>query len=794
MVNEHGADQPPADQVRSGFRPDTLGTMPSSPAQQPSASNLPADVTSFVGRREERREIRRLLSVSRLVTVTGFGGVGKTRLAMRVAHDVQRAFRDGVWFADLSMLTDPALLPNTVATALGLSTQRANQGPEVLQEHLAPRSALVILDNCEQLLEASAELVGGLLRTCPRLHILVTTREPLGVLGEATFSLSPLPVADKGMPTTALLTEYDGITLFLDRASTACPGFEVTDANRAAIAEICQRLDGIPLALELAAVRLRGLTPTELAGQLSERFGLLTAGNRAGPDRLRTLRNSIDWSYDRCTADERSLWASSSVFVGGMDLESVVAVCGAADQDGDAHLVEVLLSLVNKSVITTKTTGNLMRYRMLEVIRDYGREKLEESGLLTRSRYRHGKYFFDLADRSESDWASPRQAESIGRLRREHANLRAAFQFASTNPELASRGLRAAASLLEYWITIGAINEGRHWLDILLAATPPDSPATGGTAFRAAARLAITQGDVSTGEKLLARARDIEHDPDEITRARFDHVACLLALYREDWTEMIALSTRALAVFAVTGTVKEQIGCLTLAQLGHHWAGRFEESLTWHRECMAVAESTGESWHRAFSLWCAGLAHWRVGDLPAAQRAMREGLRLRSGFTDVAGVASCLEGLAWLLTSQDPQRSALLLGAAAGQWDLANSMRKRLGWHEEAHENALREVRETLGDRRFTDLLEQGRSLSREEALAAALETKAVGPGEEKAASPLTNREQEVANLVAQGLGNRQIANLLVISPRTAETHVENILTKLGFRSRAQIAAWVLGQ
>lgn len=748
-----------------------------------------AELTRFVGRRSERAEVRRLLSVSRLVTITGIGGVGKTRLAVRCGTDVSRAFRNGVWFVDLSTLSDETLLPDTVATALGLGTTSSGRTLAALIDHLVDSSALVVLDNCEHVLDGCADLVARLLHSCPDLHVLATSRQPLGILGEAVLAVAPLPVPAVGADTTC-----DSVTLFADRAAMACPGVQLDDdTNSAAVAEICRRLEGIPLALELAAVRLRALGPSQLLDQISSRFQLLNSGNRGAPERQRTLHNCIDWSYELCTPQEKALWAKASVFSGSLDIEAVTAVCG--EGQSETEILEVLLSLVNKSVLTCEPSAGQMCYRMLETIREYGRAKLRASGELTETCRRHCRYFLDMATRSEAQWATSDQSRWITRLSRNWANLSAALQFCVDHPEYAEAGLRAAVALSEQWLTMGAVGEGRHWLDTLMASAAKAEAHVLCQALCTVARLAMTQGDLTTGSAYIERGRGLSARLDAESQAYLDQAAAMRALYRGQWSDALDFSARAMTQFQRTDAVADQLTCMMIAQMAHGEAGDREQALALHHECLRLSQRAGEAWFRSMSVWNAGVSAWTTGDTDTALRMIRQALRMKNGFVDVIGMAACLESVAWVLSSHETQRAIVLLGAASVHWERSGAVPAHLAVISAHHDRCVERLTAACGARRYASLYEEGRRLSREDAIALALDEKTRTATQKRGADTLlTRREREVAQLVAQGLSNKDIAQSLVIAQRTAETHVGNILVKCGFSSRTELAAWMLTQ
>ncbi|MGH2601998.1 MAG: ATP-binding protein, partial [Dehalococcoidia bacterium] len=434
-------------------------------------SNLPAPLTSFVGREREIAAVRRALGGARLLTLTGAGGCGKTRLALRVADELLWAYPHGVWFVELAALADPALVPRTVAAALDLQTAEPRPPVEALKEFLRPRSLLLVLDNCEHLPAACAELVETLLRACPNLEVLTTSRAPLGIGGEAVWQVPPMalpPVAwesrvhhaqgarDIDLPTP------DSVRLFVARARLYRPEFDLSVTNAEAVAEVCRRLDGIPLAIELAAARVRALSVEQIAVRLEDRLRLLTGGSRTALPRHQTLRAALDWSHDLLTEEERALLRRLSVFAGGFELE-------AAEHVEAADVLDVLTSLVDKSLVIAEEQGGIVRYRLLETVRQYAGEKLDESGEVAATRDRHLDWYLALAQSAAGAYRGPHEPAWLTRLEQEHDNLRAALAWSlqSSKPEPA---LRLAGSLATFWDARGHLHEGQRWLAQALAA------------------------------------------------------------------------------------------------------------------------------------------------------------------------------------------------------------------------------------------------------------------------------------------------------------------------------------
>jgi serine/threonine-protein kinase PknK len=755
---------------------------------------LPADVSSFVGRRADRQDVRALLSDARLVTLTGVGGVGKTRLALRVAADLRRAFRDGVCFASLAAHNDPAQVPYVVASALGLQGRSERATTTSLVGYLQPRSMLIVLDNCEHVVDASAMLVDTLIRTCPDLRILATSREPLRIQGEAVHVVPPLSVPPAG--TGAPLQQFDSITLFLDRARSAVPGFDLTADNREAVAQIVQKLEGLPLAIELASGRLRAMSPQEIAANLTERWELLSRGSRTAPDRQRTMAACITWSFDLCTPAEREIWARLSVFADGFELDAAGAVCGPTDEP----VADVVAALVDKSIVATSAVGATTRYRMLPPIRHRGIVHLRDSGELLVVRRRHRDWCVRLAEQVAEQWMSSRQVDGMERLRRELGNINACLEFSWTEPGEADAGLSIGADLLEFGLADGVFRQGRLWFDRLLAHSPEPTDLRA-RALRTAGWWAAMQGDLDTAARQIAEGAAIARDVGGHTATLLTQAEAFLAMFCGDTDVARTKFETALAGFRESGDTSQQAHTLALMSLNFCFLGDLEAALDAEQQCLAVTEPVGESWYRSYALWIAGLAAWAGGDTAAGLDRERRSLELRQRTRDPLGIGTSVEAIAWMVVDRDPERAAWLLGGASAIWDRIETSTAALAGLHEFHKACEATARERLGEG-FTEAFDNGRGVGEDALVAEALaevtgvrsqprKTRTAKQPKPAATSVLTPREREIAALVANGMSNKDIATTLVISKRTAETHVEHILTKLGFNNRNQITAWV---
>lgn len=779
------------------------------PAAQRSG-RLPEDVTSFVGRRRELAEAKRLLSGFRLLTLTGVGGVGKTRLARRVAAEVRRAFPDGVWFVDLTTVRDPdllsrevedpAVLAYLVAAELGLREQ-ARQAPlESLANHLATRSLLLVLDNCERLIPACGRLATALLQECPRLRILATSREPLGISGETAFAVPPLCTPDPDRsPAVAELLLFESIALFTARAEAVDPTFRLTGENHLAVAGICQRLDGVPLAIELAAARLRALTPHQILNLLGDRFTLLTRGSRTGPDRQQTLRACIDWSFELCTKRERLLWSRIAVFVGGCELDAIEGVC-TDEELPESDLLDVVAGLIDKSVLTRdESQGEFARYRMLESIREYGLERLSESGDYEATRRRHLAWYQKLVARVRAEWVSDLRGYWLDRLRREQSNLRAAVEFCLRELDEPDEALRLVTALpsLVWWWGEGVFDEGRRWLELALAEASPT--ALYARALLLGADLALGQGETDTATRLLAEGDQLARRlGDTPTMAFADCVRGSALLFGGEPQAAVDPLARARDALSSAPQPDADLLVLVLLSLGGAaaQAGDRELAGTCRADLLAITRG-GPAFQRV--MWSLGVTAWVQGDDREAGRCAEAFLRFvrENVINDGFGVASAVEVLAWVAAARRRHaRAATLLGAAETLYDDAGTSLAAfptlIGYHRACEQHA----RDALGPGAFDEYVHKGRTASYEDAITYALgdQPAAQAAATEASSAGLTRREHEVAELVAQGHSNKEIATALVISERTAETHVQHILIKLSFTSRTQVVNWIATQ
>ncbi|TQM26412.1 protein kinase domain-containing protein [Nocardia bhagyanarayanae] len=767
-------------------KPSTTGVRERRPPQTSRPGRTPVELTSFVDRRTELTEATNALSAARLVTLTGIGGVGKTRLAVRVADNAEGGFAGGMAFVDIGEVRDESLLVSIVAGALGVRDRSVRPLREVLVEFLADREVLLVLDNCEQMVDAVAELADSLLRACPGLRILATSREPIGLDGEVVLPINPLAVPDPDrLPRS--LARNDAMRLFAERAAAAVAGFEITEDNKVTIARICRRLDGLPLPIELATARLRVMSPEQILQRLTDRFALLTRGSRSAPPRQQTLRMCVDWSYELCTPDEQRVWAQLSVFAGSFEFDAAQHICG---DDPAVDLLDTVASLVDKSILVREEAGSAVRFGMLGTVRDYGREKLRETGEYVEVRRRYRDWYEKLALDAEAGLASARGLYWVGRLRREQPDLRQALEFSvSDNPEV---GIRIAAAVWPFWFVQGSLGEGRRWLDRLLARRTGRLTVDQAVAFYAASLMAAVQGDLAAAARLVREGRAlVEESTDPLTRARIDFAEGVLALFGGDPSAAHPYLENAVEVSAKYGDALFRIDAVTNLGVAHELRHDFEKAVEYYEHALALADECGETLYRPYVLWSLAVLSWRQGDRARATRLLAESLRVSRTVNDRTDASMCLRVSAWIAAEEDNAERAVVLMAAAEQ--IGRSVGTSSMWFPELlvyEEECERRTREALSERTYTAAQREGAALGFDAAIAYALGENAPS-APDVAGRKLTKREREVAELIAEGLTNREIATRLVISPRTAQGHVEHLLTKLGFTSRTQVAAWI---
>ncbi|MFD4560700.1 ATP-binding protein [Streptomyces sp. NPDC058469] len=668
--------------------------------------NLPLEPDRFVGRSAELTELARALDVSRLVTVTGPGGVGKSRLAAHAA--ARSAPPDGVWRVELAPVRDPELVDFAVVEALGLTDHTARLPREALLAHLAERQLLLVLDGFEHLVEVCASLVAELLGRVPGLRVLAVGRRPLELAGERVVAVAPLG-------------EDEAVELFADRA--AQQGVVLGDDPD--VRELCRRLDGIPLAVELAAGRLRALAPGELLARFDDRFRLLAGGRRDALPRHQTLRTAIGWSHELCTPEERLLWARLSVFAGRFDLEAAEYVCGGDGLPSDGVL-DVLSELLAQSVVVRESTATGVRYRMLDTIRAYGADWLEATGDAARLRRRHRDWYLGLATWCELDWFSPRQGEVAARVEAELPNLRGALEYCLTEPDETHLGQYLAGSLWFYWAGCGRLSEGRHWLE---QAVQLDAENTANDQSRLKALwvlgyVAILQGDTVPALAALQECREeADHAANPTAVAYAEHRTGCLALVTDDMARAETLLRSALDRYQQIGELNSNVlmGQVELA-MTRAFQGDLADAVKLCEDVRRVCEDHGERWTRAYALYVLAYVAWSDGELALARDLLADCLGSAHGFRDLLGSVLAVELLALVTVAEgDAAEAALLQGAAGGMWPSVGLPLFGSAYYNAPHERCEAMARERLGDERYEECVRNGAGLGREAAVARAL-------------------------------------------------------------------------
>jgi len=680
-------------------------------------NNLPAQMNRFIGRDDVIREVHEALENTRLLTLTGPGGTGKTRLALEVGHRQLPAFGDGVWFVDLSAITDPSVVPTEIAIALDLKRDPGSSALECVEEALRDQKTLLVLDNFEQVLDATPS-VERLLSQAPGLKVIVTSRSILSVYGEREYPVPPLRLPEHGTGLDAL-TQSEAVALFVERASAVRPDFDLTEDNAAAVAEVCSRLDGLPLAIELAAVRVKVLTPEAILARLDERLSLLTSGPRSLPERQRTLRGAIDWSYQLLDESEQRVFARLSTFWGGGTLEGIEAVCDSA-LGGD--VLDLLGALVDNSLLRrTETPGGEVRFQMLETIREYAAERLDAEPTGEHVRGRHAEHFLDLAIRAEPHLVGARQKEWLDRFDREHDNIRAALRWSIRSGEVQA-GQKAAGAMWRFWQQRGHLAEGRKKLEHLLEV--PDGAKRTPARFKAltgAGGLTYWQNDYPATERFYTEALEIAReldDPRLVAEGLYN--LSFIDRIRGDMDEGMAKLRRVLEMAGSIGD--QQLSADSLWILGNRELreGRPEDGLPMVEQALDIYRGLGNLFATADSLSGMGSFYRILGDSEAACAAQREALEIFVEVGNPTGISMVLEEMAMVETMDGRHERALRLGAAASalKADIGGGAPAELMKADESFEQSRSSLDPEAAERAWAEGLEMGT----EKAIAYALE------------------------------------------------------------------------
>jgi predicted ATPase/DNA-binding CsgD family transcriptional regulator len=794
--------------------------------------NLQAHLPALIGRDESVAEVRQRVLGTGLLTLTGTGGCGKTRLALQVARELVETFPDGVWLVDLAPVSDAALVVQTVATVLGVRERAGAPIVDTLLATLESCEVLLVLDNCEHLVETIANLAERLLRQCAGVRLLATSREPLRIQGEITWRVPSLTCPGLGQNHTFdEFARFPAVQLFIAHAQTVHRGFDLTPENARLVADICARLDGLPLAIELAAARVRVLGVQDLSDRLDGDFRLLV-GPRTGPDRQRTLQATLDWSHRLLTPSEQMVFRRLAVFAGGASLEAVEVVC-SGEQIERADVLEYLTALVDKSLVVKTEVGGAARYGQLETVRQYSQQKLHVAGEVASVQRRHAEWCLALVESAAPHMQTPEEKHWLARLVVDLDNLRSALAWCETEDSSASgdMGLRLVVGLRDLWLNRGQHMEGRRWTERMLAVTGGPPGRLHARALHWAAQLAMFQSDYTHAKQRAEDALQLARKLDDADVEAHTLVTLgIMARYRGELATSISLFEDALERGRELGDFEANWRALHNLGQACQQRGELDRAYELIDKSLAVATRRGDSWGTAHSTHLLGnvaaargdyvratqllkesLAQWqaidadygrhwillslgrlatRLGDSKRAGALLSQALGLGCQIGDKTAIARCLEAIADLAaTTAQPAPALRLLWAADALREQIGSPRQPS--EQPVYDRTLAAARAQLGPQDCVRAAAEGRAARLEDALgeAAALAQSsglaAAAPRVEAATGQLTARQRQVLSLVTEGKTDRQIAGELVLSEKTVGRHLENIFARLGVSSRA---------
>jgi predicted ATPase/DNA-binding CsgD family transcriptional regulator len=751
--------------------------------------NIPSELSSFVGREKELPEVRRLLENYRLLTLTGSGGCGKTRLALAAVSELVERFEDGVWMVDLASLAEPSLMPQAVAFALGVRERSGSSLTEALSGYLRTRNLLLILDNCEHLIEACAELAEALLHSCPGLCVLATSREALGITGEIAWPVPSLSLPDlRRLPDLESLPRYESARLFIERTAAIRPNFTLTEQNAPAVAQVCYRLDGIPLAIELAAARTKMLSVEEISVRLGDSFRLLTAGSRTALPRQRTLHATMDWSHELLGQKERVLFRRLSVFAGGFTLEAAESIC-AGDKLQRDEVLELLSQLIDKSLVVAQEPDGTARYRLLETIRQYGRERLEEVGEGDRVREQHAEYYLAVAEEAEPELKGERQARWLERLETEHGNLRVAMAWLLERGE-SELAARLGWALWLFWGIRTHLAEGRRSMEraVSVGGSAAMTASARAKALFVAGMMANYQGDHHSAEPLVHESlRLFQGLEDKVGTAYALSNAGYVALGKGRYQQAIAVIEEAADLFLEEGEkwgAAIEFGFLAVAWRNQ---GEHERAKRLAERALAISREIGERQATTSALYTLAILAQTEGKDEQARNLFEEGVRLSAELGNEADVAHCLKGLASMYGAEGKLvRAARLWGAEEALLEKLEDSVYTYVPDRALHRSQVAAARSQLDEAAWAAAWTEGRMMSLDQAVEYALEPAPDPTAPETYLAGLSAREVDVLRLVATGLTNAEVAERLFLSSRTVDWHMGSIYRKLEIHSRAE--------
>lgn len=779
-----------------------------------SPNNIPQQLTSFVGREREIEEVARLLDSTRLLTLTGTGGAGKTRLALRVAGASLDKYPDGVWVVELGALSEGALVLQAVVATLGLREEPTRDLVATLVEYLQPRRLLLALDSCDHLIAACASLAYALLRACPELRIMATSRQALGIDGEIAWRLPPLSMPDAAhLPPVEQLGQYEAVRLFVERANLKRPDFRMTSDNAHHVAQLCQQLDGLPLAIELAAARMKVLSVEQLLERLGERFRLLRVTNSMVSPRHQTLEALMDWSYDLLPGAEQALLRGLSVFAGSFTLEAVEAVCSTGSDEYE--VLDLVSQLVDKSLVQVEERKGAARYRLLETIRQYAWQKLEASGEIASLRSRHLNWYLGMAEASETELLLEGQRLWLDRLEVEHDNLRAALAWGSrigdsggaergkaTAIKDAQKALRMGGALVWFWYFRGYLSEGRGWLARVLALEGSEARNVAqAKALSAHGALAYLQSNFTAARALLEESLAIWKELEDRRGSAFALTFLGRVAVRQGDMGATQFGEESVALFR---QIEDKWGmALSLDFLGEaaQMQGDDARAAALHEESLALYKELGDRWGMALEHSNFGRVAFRQGDLDAARARLEQALAIQREVGDRWTIAWTLHDLGDVIFARGDcagSRSLFEEGLAlfkelGDKGGISSTLHKlgRCAQHEHDFERAeallgeAQSLAHELGDERLAQECQEALGQVRSKGQ----------PARDPISnypSELTKRELEVLRLIAEGLTDAQVADRLFLSTRTVQAHLRSIYSKLNVTTRSAATRYAM--